>query len=164
MNLLHIAAKVASFSKVALVQYPVKVHLSGDGWDKDALYDDIQDALLGADVDISVGDVGIGETEYWGSRSVDTNIEVTDVTGDNVIVELVFDTDPDVSQEQQETMKSDILKNAPIIYDTRDADDFDPDAYHKPGPASEPLHAEFAWIPTNVTDNKITYSIKFPME
>jgi hypothetical protein len=47
--------------------------------------DEIHDICADADTDATVEDTGIGSYEYWGSRGVDTCIEVTEVTGDVTI-------------------------------------------------------------------------------
>lgn len=44
--------------------------------------DSIHDVCADADTDALVEDTGIGACEYWGSRGVDTCIEVTEVTGE----------------------------------------------------------------------------------
>lgn len=49
---------------------------------EDSVNDDLYDVLRHADLEPHVEDVGIGPYEYWGSREVDSRIEVTEVSGE----------------------------------------------------------------------------------
>jgi len=89
---------------------------------EDSVEDAVRDICADADVDVDIEDTGIGAYEYWGSRGVDTCIEVTGATG-SVTVNVEYNvtlSEADAARvedgEDEDALKAAALEQAMMTF------------------------------------------------
>lgn len=94
------------------------VVLDKDGWSADQVQEDVSEILCDCEATISVIDVGIGPYEFWGSRGVDSRLGVDEVTGDDVVVPVVFESSG-ISAEEEEALKQEFFASRVCVVQSR---------------------------------------------
>lgn len=94
------------------------VALDENGWSADQVQEDVSEILFDCEATISVTDVGIGPYEFWGSRGCDSRLEVDEVTGDDVVVPVVFESSG-ISAEEEETLKQEFFASRVCVVQSR---------------------------------------------
>jgi hypothetical protein len=124
--------------------------LNGDGWDDDALVDEMRDVIFSdLEVNVRVVDQGIGQYEYWGSRGQDSSIGIEEVLGPDVTVTFSFSpaAGEQMAPEQMAELSAEFMANLPPVFEMREQDG---------------LEAYVAWRPGKVDGNTAVYEFVYP--
>lgn len=152
MNRISAIANRVAFGEPGPVSSDFTFELVADGWDEDALADELRDAVFSdIDVEMSIVDQGIGAYEYWGSKGYDSSMGVDEVLGPDVAVTFSFApaAGEAMTPEQVAEQSADIMSNLPVVFESRKQDGFEED---------------IAWRAYKVDGNVATFEMVHPVD